>query len=167
MKKVLTILIAVLFFSILPMNVAKAEVLTEKEKAQYTAQVKQKKQIIKQKSTAIKKLELKIDDKSEELGKVLMLIFDREMPPSDENLTAIQNNGEAMINNIEKLVKTQHSIKRLKKEASIDVAEENYQQALIKLEKVIVLQDTEEEILKAYDMDLQQFIDLIKSLQLK
>jgi hypothetical protein len=167
MKKVLTILIAVLIFSILPMNVAKAEVLKEKEKAQFSAQVKQKKQIIKQKSTVIKKLELKIDDKGEELGKVLMLLFDREMPPSDENLTAIQNKQEAMINNIEQLVKTQHSIKRLKKEASIDVDEQNYQQALKKLDKVIVLQDTEEEILKAYDMNLQQFIDLLKSLQLK
>lgn len=167
MKKVLNIIIAILFFSILPMNVAKADVLTEKEKAQYTAQIKQKKQIIKQKSTAIKKLELKIDDKSEELGKALMLIFDREMPPSDENLTAIQNNSEAMINNIEKLVETQHSIKRLKKEASIDVSEKNYQQALNKLEKVIVLQDTEEELLKAYDIALQQFIGLLKSLQLK
>jgi hypothetical protein len=167
MKKVLSMLIAVLFFTILPMNIAKAEALTKEQKAQYTAQVKEKKQIIKQKSTEIKKLELKIDDKGEELGKVLMLIFDREMPPSDENLAAIENKTEAIINNIEKLVKTKHSIKRLKKEASIDVAEENYQQALNKLEKVIVLQDTEEEILKAYDMDLLQFIDLLKSLQLK
>jgi hypothetical protein len=167
MKKVLTILMAVLFFSILPMNTAKAEVLTKEQKAQYTAQVKQKKQIIKQKSTVIKKLELKIDDKGEELGKVLMLLFDRELPPSDEILAKIQSKEEVMINSIEKLVKTQHSIKRLKKESSVDVDEQNYQQALNKLDKVIALQDTEVEILKEYDINLQQFIDLLKSLQLK
>ena len=167
MKKVLTVLMAVLFFSILPMNTAKAEVLTKEQKAQYTAQVKQKKEIIKQKSTVIKKLELKIDDKGEELGKVLMLLFDRELPPSDEILAKIQSKEEVMIKGIEQLVKTQHSIKRLKKESSVDVDEQNYQQALNKLDKVIALQDTEAEILKEYDMNLQQFIDLLKSLQLK
>jgi hypothetical protein len=37
-----------------------------------------------------------------------------------------------------KLIKTQHSIKRLKKEASIDVAEENYQQALKKFDEISI-----------------------------
>ena len=167
MKKILSILIAVFFFSILPMNVVKAEVLTEQQKADYTAQVKQKRQIIKQNSTEIKKLELKIDDSSEELGKVLMLLFDREMPPSDENLAKIEKKQEVMIDNIEKLVKTQHSIKRLKKEASIDVDEQNYHHALMKFEKVIQLQEIEAEILIEYEKNLLQFIDLLKSLQLK
>ncbi len=167
MKKILSILIAVFFFSIIPMNVAKAEMLTEQQKADYTAQVKQKKQIIKQNSTEIKKLELKIDDSSEELGKVLMLLFDREMPPSDENLAKIEKKQEAMIDNIEKLVKTQHSIKRLKKEASIDVDEQHYHHALMKFEKVIQLQEIEAEILVEYEKNLLQFIDLLKSLQLK
>ena len=167
MKKILTILVAVFFFSILPMNFVKAQVLTEQQKAEYTAQVKKKKQIIRQKSTEAKKLELKIDDKGEELGKVLMLLFDREMPPSDENLAKIQSKQEFMINGIEKLMKTQQSIKRLKKEASIDVDEQNYHHALMKLDKVIELQDTEAELLKEYDMNLGQFIELLKSLQLK
>jgi hypothetical protein len=167
MKKVLTALIVILFFSILPINVAKAQVPTQKEKAQYTSEIKQKKQIIKQKSIAIKKLKVKIDDKGEELGKVLMLIFDRELPPSGENLTAIEHQGEAIINNNKKLIKTQQSIKRLKKEANIDVTEKNYHQALNKFEKVIALQATEEEILKAYETDLQQFINLLKALQFK
>ena len=167
MKKILSILIAVFFFSIMPMNVAKAEVLTEQQKAEYTAQVKQKRQIIKQNSTEIKKLELKIDDKGEELGKALMLLFDREMPPSDENLAKIQDKQDFLINNIEKLLKTEHSIKRLKKEASIDVDEQHYHHALMKLEKVTQLQEIQAEILNEYDVNLQQFIDLLKSLQLK
>ena len=96
-----------------------------------------------------------------------MLLFNREMPPSDADLKKIQDKQEFMINNIEKLVKTQHSIKRLKKEASIDVDEQNYHHALMKLEKVTELQEIEAEILNEYEINLQEFIDLLKSLQLK
>jgi len=101
-----------------------------------------------------------------ETGNILTWTLISECPiPNDVSDLLVE--GEVAIDNIEKLVKMERSIKRLKKEAGIDVDEQNYHHALMKFDKVIELQEKKEQILKEYEMNLLQFIDLLKSLQLK
>jgi hypothetical protein len=167
MKKFIAILTAVLFLTLFQIGVVNAEELTKEQNAQYKTQVNKKREIIKQNTSNNKKLEVKIDDKSEELGKVIMMLFDREIPPSEEKLSQIESKQEFIVKNAEQIAKTQRSIKRLKKQAGINVNEQNYQQALVNFNKIIELQQVEKELLKTFDKNLQDFIELIKSLQYK
>ncbi|KOA18291.1 hypothetical protein CLHOM_31880 [Clostridium homopropionicum DSM 5847] len=167
MKKFISILTIMFFFTLLPTSLVNAQELTKEQKIQYKNQIKEKRQIIKKNAAENKKLELKIDDRTEELGKVIMMLFDRELPPSEEKLSQIESKQEVMLKNLEQIANVQRSIKRLRKEASINVNEEKYQQAIENFNKVIVLQGKEKELLIAFDKNLQDFIELIKSLQYK
>ena len=167
MKKFISILTIMFFFTLFPTSLVNAQELTKEQKIQYKNQIREKRQIIKKNTADNKKIELKIDDRSEELGKVIMMLFDRELPPSEEKLSQIESKQEAILKNVEQIANIQRSIKRLRKEASINVNEEKYQQAIENFNKVIVLQGKEKEFLIAFDKNLQEFIELIKSLQYK
>lgn len=167
MKKFISILTIMLFFTLLPTSLVNAQELTKEQKIQYKNQIKEKKQIIKNNAAENKKLELKIDDRSDELSKVIMMLFDRDLPPSDEKLSQIESKQEVILKNVEKIANIQRNIKRLRKEASINVNEENYKQAMENFDKVIVLQGKEKELLLVFDKNLQEFIEVIKSLQYK
>lgn len=167
MKKFISILTVMLFLTLSPIGVVNAAEPAKEQKTQYITQIKEKRQIIKQNAAENKKIELKIDEKSEELGKVIMMLFDRELPPSEEKFSQIESQQEAMLKNAEHIAHAQRSIKKLKTEASINVNEENYQQALENFDKVIMMQGKEKEHLEAFYQDLQDLIELIKSLQYK
>ena len=167
MKKIITILTVLFFFTLFPTNLVNAQELTKEQKIEYKNQIKEKRQIIKNNAAENKKLELKIDDRSDELSKVIMMLFDRDLPPSDEKLSQIESKQEVILKNVEKIANIQRSIKRLRKEASININEENYKQAIENFDKVIVLQEKEKELLLSFDKNLQEFIELIKSLQYK
>lgn len=167
MKKIITILTVLFFFTLFPTNLVNAQELTKEQKIEYKNQIREKKQIIKNNEAENKKLELKIDDRSDELSKVIMTLFDRDLPPSDEKLSQIESKQEVILKNVEKIANIQRSIKRLRKEASININEENYKQAIENFDKVIVLQGNEKELLLSFDKNLQEFIELIKSLQYK
>lgn len=167
MKKFISILTIMLFFMILPSSIVNAQELTNEQKMQYKNQIREKRQIIKNNTSENKKLELKIDDRSDELSKVIMTLFDRDLPPSDEKLSQIESKQEVILRNLEKIANIQRSIKRLRKEASININEENYKQAIENFDKVIVLQGKEKELLLAFDKNFQEFIEVIKSLQYK
>lgn len=167
MKKIITILTVLFFFTLFPTNLVNAQEFTKEQKMQYKNQIREKKQIIKNNSAENKKLELKIDGRKDELSKVFMTLFNRNLPPSDEKLSQIESKQEVILKNVEKIANIQRSIKRLRKEASININEENYKQAIENFDKVIVLQGKEKELLLAFDKNFQEFIEVIKSLQYK
>lgn len=167
MKRFISILTIMLFFTLLPTSLANAQELTKEQKIQYKYQIREKRQVIKNNASENKKLELKIDERKEELSKVFMTLFEKNLPPSDEKLSQIESKQEVVLKNVEKIANIQRSIKKLRKEVSINVNEENYKQAIESFDKVILLQGKEKELLLLFDKDLQEFIELIKSLQYK
>ena len=167
MKKILALISAVFFLTLIPMSVVNAAELPQEQKVQYRTQIKERREIIRQNTANNNRLELQIDDRSEELGKVIVKLFDREMPPSEDKLSQITNLQESVVKNAEQVAVTQRSIRRLKKEASINVNEQNYQQALQNFDKIIELQEKERELLLAFDKNIQGLIELINSLQYK
>lgn len=160
MKKIISFCTLTVFLSVFSFSVAKADGIGKE-------QIKLKKQIMKQKATDIKNLELQLNDKVNELGNALQILLDRNTTPSEEMINKIQNKQTEILKIAKQIEKIHKMIKIKKLEAKENADKENYNQAIKDYDKVISLLDEEEALLKAYSISLQDFIELFKSLENK
>jgi hypothetical protein len=168
MKKNISIFTLALLLIVLPFVSVKAEEpLTQEQKKVFTAQIKQKKQIIRQKTLDIKKNETQFDSMTNDMIKVLEGLFSKETAPREDMVNKVQAKQEQIFNTLIEIGKIENSIKIQKLEAKVNTDKGNYSQALLDYDNVISLLDKEKELLNSYSTNMQEFIDLIKSLQYK
>jgi hypothetical protein len=157
----------VLFLAIPFLSVKAGEPITKEQKKAFTAQVKQRKEVIREKTLNIKKIQAQFDGTADEMVKALESLLTTETVPSEDFVNKMQAKQEQVLNDIIAVGTLENSIKIQKLEAKVNVDKGNYSQALIDFDKVIALLEKEEELLKAYFANMKEYVELMKSLQYK
>lgn len=169
MKKYKSIFIlALALLLVLPFVPVKAEeTLTKEQKKAFTAQLKQKREIIREKTLINKKMQAQFDGMGDEMIKALESLLTTETVPSEEFINKMEAKQDQVFNAIIEIGKLESSIKIQKLEAKVNADKGNYSQALIDYDKVISLLEKEEELLKAFTVNMKEYVELMKSLQYK
>jgi prefoldin subunit 5 len=168
MKKFISIFTLALLLTALPFVSVKAEEpLSKEQKKAFTAQIQEKKKIIRLKTLDIQKMQSQFDDISDDMGKILESLFATDTVPNEAFVNKIQAKQEQIFNTLIEIGKIKNSIKVQKLEAKVNIDKGHYSHALLDYDKVISLLDKEKTLLKSYSETMQEFVELIKSLQYK
>lgn len=163
MRKFIFVIAAVFMLNAVPSFNAIAAPISK----QYSAQIKEMKRAVKENASSLKKMEAKIDDKNEELSKVLVFLFDREMPPAEDLLVKLEEKQEELVNTAQLLLRSERTIKKLKVQANENMNTQNYAGAVDSYNKIIETQKRQMRLLDSYSNTMQEFINLLKSIQYK
>lgn len=167
MKRVLNALVFSILFILLTGNTSYAKSSSENVKSNFTTQVKQKQQAIKQKLKNNAKLQAQVNKKSKQISDLYSSIFEGNMTPPKQIITEVEKREAKISKDIQVLIQIEKSIAKLNTEIKTYINQKNYTTALEDYEKIIELLDKKSETLKKHDSDLSNYIQYIKSLQYK
>jgi cell division protein FtsB len=167
MKRVINALVFSILFILLTGNITYAKGSSENVKSNFTTQVKQKQQVIKQKLKNNAKLQAQVNKKSKQISDLYSSIFEGNLNPPKQIITEIETREAKITKDIQILIQIEKSIAKLNTEIKTYINQKNYSSALGDYEKIIDLLDKKSETLQKHDSDLSNYIQYIKSLQYK
>jgi hypothetical protein len=168
MKKYISIFTLALLFIILPFVSVKAvEPLNGEQKKAFTSQIQEKKNAIQEKTLAVKKIQPQFDDMANDMLKTFENILNAETVLREDFANKVQPKYEQFFNDLTNIGKLENDIKIKKLEAKVNTDKGNYSQALLDYDIVFKLLDKEEALLKHNSTQMQESVELIKSIQYK
>jgi hypothetical protein len=167
MKKLLYLLSFIMILMMLPFGAANAKTLQEETRAQYLALVKQKRQVIKQKIKQNKLITSQINKKSKQVADIYDLLFKENMVPNDEKIMQIEAKEMEITRVIQKILQIEKGIERYEREIELNLKQNNFKQALLKLDKLVSMMETEHDLLKEHHETLSKYMEFLQSMRLK
>lgn len=157
----------IVMISVSPAAVSQAKTQRDTEAEDYSSQVKQLTQSIKQKQKHNKKLEAQINKRSKQVSDLYEELFKGNMAPSEEKLLQIEMKEAEVTKSVKLLVQTEKNISKLSLQANEFIKHKNLNQALVALNKLSSLLDKKSDLLTSHSTILQSYIEFIESLELK
>lgn len=131
---------------------------------EYMSEIKERKKIIKENNKKIEMLKSQVDQKGYQLDEVLINLMNYDLELNAQVEQKLNKMMETIIKNIIKVSNIQDRIARQMKQANKNIDTENFENALINLDKVITLQEKEYQVLEKLTSYLDTSIQFIKSL---
>lgn len=131
---------------------------------EYMFEIKEIKKIIKENNNKIEILKSQVDQKSYQLDKSLVNLINYDLELNTQVEQKLDKMMQTIIKSIIKISNIQDRIARQMKQANRNIDTENFENALINLDKVITLQEKEYEVLEKLTNYLDTSIQFIKGL---
>lgn len=131
---------------------------------EYMFEIKEIKKIIKENNNKIEILKSQVDQKSYQLDKSLVNLINYDLELNTQVEQKLDKMMQTIIKNIIKISNIQNRIAKQQKQATKNIDTENFENAVVNLDKIITLQEKEYEILEKLTNYLDTSIQFIKGL---
>jgi hypothetical protein len=127
-------------------------------------EIKEIKKIIKENNKKIETLKSQVNQKSYQLDEALVNLINYDLELNTQVEQKLDKMMQTIIKNIIKISNIQNRIAKQQKQAAKNIDTENFENAVVNLDKIITLQEKEYEVLEKLTNYLDTSIQFIKGL---
>ncbi len=131
---------------------------------EYMFEIKEIKKIIKENNKKIETLKSQVNQKSYQLDEALVNLINYDLELNTQVEQKLDKMMQTIIKNIIKISNIQNRITKQQKQATKNIDTENFENAVVNLDKIITLQEKEYEVLEKLTNYLDTSIQFIKGL---
>lgn len=131
---------------------------------EYMFEIKEIKKIIKENNKKIETLKSQVNQKSYQLDEALVNLINYDLELNTQVEQKLDKMMQTIIKNIIKISNIQNRIAKQQKQATKNIDTENFENAVVNLDKIITLQEKEYEVLEKLTNYLDTSIQFIKGL---
>lgn len=167
MKKILSALLLGLILTILPFSSVHAKTIAEDHGEQYASLIKQKRLMMKHHMMTNEKLRKQISKKVNKANTLRDTLFKESPFPNDEKIDEIETMEEELSKISSRLAVMDNAKAKMLSEVEMHLKHKHYKPALESLEKLIFVLQKQFQLLQLQDEDLDSYIELLKTTDLK